>query len=699
MISREGPVLGRVAAVAAVTVSFALWVAGLVLAALDGHVSASLLGISGVGFAVAGALVMFQRPENRLGPLMCAAGVVLQVQGVAGEYGERALVHAPGSLPAGQFAGWFGDLMALPATGLLAGVLPQLFPTGQPVSRRWRPLVWAAWGYLVLGAVGNAFVQQQMESVPGQDNPYAIPPARPLFTLLIMVSAPLGGVALIGAVASLAIRWRRTRGDERQQLKWFAAGASLLPVALVLHEVQPGLGRAVFAVVFAVIPATLGVAILRYRLYDLDLVVRRTAVYAAVSAVVAGLYLLIVALAQLAVASSVGIGVHVAAAVAAAAAFQPLRIRVQRVVDRRFYGDRLRPYEAVTRLGRQLEGALLPETVLPGVVETVCGALRLPFAAIDLRDGDGWVRAAQHGTPEGEPVAFPMAYQATEVGRMLVCPRGRGDELSEADRRLLADLARQAGVAAHAVQVTTALQRSRAELVSAREEERRRLRRDLHDGLGPTLAGVTMGMHAAGVLVSSDPGEARRLLAGLEKQVEDAVADVRRLVYGLRPPALDEFGLVRALQLHASRLESPSAGLSITVDSPPQGLGPLPAAVEVAAYRIVTEALTNVARHARARSCQVRLRRNGALELEVIDDGQGLSPGQPAGVGMTAMRERATELGGTLTVEPLAVGTRVSALLPAPDAPAPPAPPAGPQVALPGAAPPRNVPSAPLAAR
>jgi signal transduction histidine kinase len=699
MIWRAGPALRREAAMAAVTLSSGLWVAGLVLAAQDGHVTGALGGISGVGFAVAGALVMFQRPENKLGPLLCAAGVVLEILGAAGEYGERALVHAPGSLPAGQFAGWFGDLMALPAIGLLAGVLPQLFPTGQPVSRRWRPLLWAAWGYLVVGAVGNAFLPQQLESVPGQANPYAIPAARPLFGLMIQLSAPLGVAALIGSVASLVVRWRRAQGDERQQLKWFIAGAAPLPVPLVLHQWQPDLSHAMFAVVFAVIPATLGVAILRYHLYDLDLVVRRTAVYAAVSAVVAGLYLLIVALAQMAVSSNIGLGVHVIAAVAAAAVFQPLRLRVQRVVDRRFYGDRSRPYEAVTRLGRQLEGALLPETVLPGVVETVCRALRLPFAAIELRDGEGWVRAAQHGEPGGDPVAFPMAYQATVVGRMLVCPRGREDELSEADRRLLADLARQAGVAAHAVQATTALQRSRADLVSAREEERRRLRRDLHDGLGPTLAGVTMGMHAAGILVSSDPGEASKLLTGLEKQVEDAIADVRRLVYGLRPPALDEFGLVRALQLHASRLESPPGAFSITVDSPPQGLGPLPAAVEVAAYRIVTEALTNVARHARARSCQVRLRRNGVLELEVTDDGQGLPPGQAAGVGMTAMRERAAELGGTLTVERLAVGTRVSARLPAVGAPGLPAPdmPAPDMPAPP--APPGDVPSMPLAAR
>jgi signal transduction histidine kinase len=418
-------------------------------------------------------------------------------------------------------------------------------------------------------------------------------------------------------------------------------------------------------VLFAVIPATLGVAILRYRLYDLDLVVRRTVAYAGVTAVVAGLYLAIVAVAQLAAGGGVSLGVHVVAAVAAAAVFQPVRTRIQQGVDRVFYGDRSRPYEAVARLGRQLEGALVPETVLPGAVETVAGALRLPYAAIELRDGENWVLTAEHGRRHGEPVSFPMAYQAEVVGRMLVCPRGRAENLSAADRRLVADLARQAGVAAHAVRATAALQRSRAELVSAREEERRRLRRDLHDGLGPTLAGVTMGLHAAGSRVRGDPDEAERLLATLERQIEEAVADIRRLVYGLRPPALDEFGLVRALQLHAARMEESPQGLTITVDSPPEGLGKLPAAVEVAAYRIVTEALTNVTRHAGARCCVVRLSLNGSLELEVVDDGRGLPADLRAGIGITAMRERAAELGGTLTVESRQQGTRVRARLPA----------------------------------
>jgi signal transduction histidine kinase len=212
-----------------------------------------------------------------------------------------------------------------------------------------------------------------------------------------------------------------------------------------------------------------------------------------------------------------------------------------------------------------------------------------------------------------------------------------------------------------------ALQRSRAELITAREEERRRLRRDLHEGLGPTLAGVSLGLHAARTHVRTAPDEAEALLDTLEAQVEQAVADVRRTVYGLRPPALDEFGLVRAVQLHAARFDGTQGGLRVVVDSPPEGLGVLPAAVEVAAYRIATEALTNVARHAQAQTCTVRLSLNGALEVEVTDDGRGFAAEPDVGVGLAAMRERAAELGGTLSLERPETGARVRARLPIPE--------------------------------
>lgn len=653
----------RAFAVAALVVAAGLWVCGFVLAGLNGDPQSAASGVGPVALAVVGALILWQRPQNRLGWVFVSAAVAGTVLGAGSEYASRALVHAPGSLPGGGFVGWLADFMAHPVIGLLAGMLPQLFPTGRPLSSRWRWPVWAAVGFMVFGSVGNGFVPQHLESVPSEPNPYAIASARGLFGALIVASVICGLVALVGSVASLIVRWRRSRGDERQQLKWFLAGVVLLPIPIALHGDSNTASDAGLSVLFVVIPATMGVAILRYRLYDLDLVVRRAIVYLLVSALVAAGYLGIVAAAEAAVSGTVGLGVHVLAAVVAAAGFQPLRSRVQRGVDRLFYGDRSRPYDVLARLGRHLEAVLLPEAVLPGVVDAVADALRLRYVAIEFADGEAWSPAAQHGQLHDDPDSFPMTYQGELVGRMLVCSRGRGETLTDGDRRLLADLARQAGVAAHAVRSAAALARSRAELVTAREEERRRLRRDLHDGLGPTLAGVTMGLHAAATRIGTDPGEATRLLASLETQVEQAVADIRRLVYGLRPPALDEFGLIRAVQLHAAQFDG-GGDLAVTVDSPAEGLGQLPAAVEVAAYRIATEALTNVARHSSASSCTVRLGLNGALEVEVVDDGHGLPSGHRAGVGLTAMRERAAELGGTLCTHSGPAGTRIVACLP-----------------------------------
>ena len=658
---------GRAAAVSAVAVTVGLWAIALVLGAAGGHLVDALTGLSAVAFAIVGALVVWQRPGNRIGPLFCVGALSLTALGVGGLYARYSAAHPTTGLPAGMFVSWFADVAALPTMGIFAGILPQLFPDGRPLSRRWRATLWAGWGFIVLATVGNAFTRQDLESVPGRENPYALTGPDWLWSEMIAISAPLGLVALAAGLVTMVLRWRRSSGDERQQLKWFIAGVSLLPVPLLLHDAVPVVSDALISVAFLVIPVMLGVAVLRYRLYDLDLVVRRAAAYAVVSALVAGIYLAIVAVVEAAIGGHATQAEHVVAAVAAAAAFQPLRALVQRTVDEVFYGDRLHPYEAMNRIGRQLEHAMLPDAVLPGVVIAVTEALRVPYAAIELLDQDGWSVAAEHGRPAGAVEEFPMTYQAERVGRLLVSPRAPGQPLDPSDRRLLVDLARQVGVAAHAVRASLALQRSRVALVSAREEERRRLRRDLHEGLGPTLAGVTLGLHAARSHLTSAPEEAERLLETLEAQAEQAVVDIRRVVYGLRPPALDEFGLLRALQLQASQLEATTPSLSISLDVPAQGLGKLPAAVEVAAYRIACEALTNVVRHAHATACSLRIQLDGALELDIADNGHGLSPDQRAGVGVVGMRERAAELGGQLAIDSDERGTVLHARLPVPE--------------------------------
>lgn len=334
-----------------------------------------------------------------------------------------------------------------------------------------------------------------------------------------------------------------------------------------------------------------------------------------------------------------------------------------------FYGDRDDPYAALSRLGQRLEGTLAPDAVLPAIVTTVTETLNVPYAAITLSD-TGTI-AAESGTPTGTPLRLPLIYQGEPAGELLVAPRAADESFSSADRRLLDDLARQAGVAVHAVQLyartvqlATDLQHSRERLITAREEERRRLRRDLHDGLGPQLASLTLKLETARNRLAADP-VADALLADLTAQTQAAIADIRRLVYALRPPALDELGLVFALRESAAQY-SGDARLRIAVEAPAH-LPPLPA-VEVAAFRIAQEAMTNVARHAMAHNATLRLALDdaaGVLCLELQDDGRGLAPDHRIGVGLASMRERAEELGGTWTIEPVPTGgTRVIAQLP-----------------------------------
>jgi signal transduction histidine kinase len=353
--------------------------------------------------------------------------------------------------------------------------------------------------------------------------------------------------------------------------------------------------------------------------------------------------------------------------------FQPLRARLQRGVNRLVYGERDDPYAVLSRLGSRLEATLAPEALLPTIVETVAQALKLPYAALALKQGDAFTTAASYGLPQDKPFILPLVYHTETIGQLLLGPRAPGEAFTAADRRLLEDIARQAGVAVHAVRITADLQHSREQLVTTREEERRRLRRDLHDGLGSTFAALHLQAGAIRTLMLRDLPAADAELVELQTEIRSAIADIRRLVYALRPPTLDELGLVGAIRQYAAQYDrhNSSSGesggsLCVTVEAPEQ-LPALPAAVEVAAYRIVQEALTNVVCHAQARTCVVRLSLLDGLPLEITDDGVGLPPEPHAGVGLLSMRERAAEVGGSCAVEPApGHGTRVLSNLPLP---------------------------------
>jgi signal transduction histidine kinase len=344
------------------------------------------------------------------------------------------------------------------------------------------------------------------------------------------------------------------------------------------------------------------------------------------------------------------------------------------------FGDRDDPYRALTRLGARLESMLDPMEAPAIIVRAIAESLRVPWVAIRLRrldDAEAEAtdspdiaarRVISHGRqPTSELVSMPLVSGTEVVGELQVAPRSPSEPLSLADRALLGALARQATPALRAVSLTLDLVESRERLVVAREEERRRIRRDLHDGLGPTLAAVGMRAEVAADLAARDPAAAQRLLDEMRSEVRAALADVRRLVDALRPPALDELGLVGALQAQASRL-----GVAPAIEVDAASLPALPAAVEVAAYRIAVEAMTNAARHAAARSCRVLLHESEAdgsagpvLEIEIADDGRGIPDPVRPGIGLTSMRERAAEIGGSLTVaRGPSGGTLVTARLP-----------------------------------
>lgn len=621
-----------------------------------------------VAFVGVGALIVAHRPANRVGWLLCAAAVCIAGPALAGQYARLALVTYPAAVPGGSIAAWLSLWTWLPGFALVLVGLPLLFPDGRPPSARWRAVGWAGAAGAVLVIAFQALAPGAEASFPQVGNPFAVDE----IAAVLQTAAIAGWVMLLAAVAaalaSVVVRYRRAGEVQRRPLKWFAYAAMFLLLAEVggpalAWLVAPGLDtRAVVAVgetiTAPLLAVAVGVAILRDRLYDIDVLLSRTLVYAVLTAAVVGLYVLVVGYFGAAFHLR-GDAISLVAAAIVAVAFQPLRERVQREVNRLVYGQRNEPYAALASLGQRLESTLAPDAVLPTIAATVRESLRLPYVAITVPDA----ATVESGTPRPVELRIPLLAQRRQVGELALAARSPGEPFSTADHRLLADFARQAGIATHAVGLTADLQRARERLVAAREEERRRLRRDLHDGLGSQLASHTLALDAARRAMTRDVRAADRLLDDLRGQTEAAVADIRRLIGDLRPATLDDLGLDGALRQLAGRYEAGGLEVSFEATGP---LSPLPAAVEVAVYRVAQEALTNVARHADAHRCTVTVTvRDDALTMTVGDDGRGVSDDHDDGLGLASMAERAGELGGSCTVEaPASGGTVVRAVLP-----------------------------------
>jgi signal transduction histidine kinase len=524
-----------------------------------------------------------------------------------------------------------------------------LFPDGRPPTPRWRWLLVVDLAAVALVFAANAFHPGRLQNHPAAENPLGLPLPAVVFPVLQTTGMALFLVGFFGGIVAAVVRWRRAEGTERSKLAWVAFAIATLAVALIVP--WPGaLNIVVLVVAVPLLPLSIAAAILRGHLYGIEVVVRRSLVYATLTVVLLLGYAAVVAAFDALLRGGAGPVATLVATALVAVAFAPVRQRAQQGVDRLLYGEGRDPYAVLSGVGRRLEQPVDdPESVLADMAAAVADSLRLPYVRVET-SVEGAGPAAEVGTPVADLAEVPLTFRGEVVGRLLAAPRSQHDPFRSADLRLLDDLGRQIGVAVHATRLAADLQRSREGLVAMREEERRRIRRDLHDGLGPALAGVALGLDAVHRMTGPSAPHAAELADQLKVEVQESLADVRRLVEDLRPPDLDQFGLVGALRHQAGKVTERDPSLDVEVAS--DDLPHLPAAVEVAAYRIATEALTNVGRHAAARSCRILLAMDGParLRVEIEDDGVGLRNGRAEGVGLTAMRERAVELGGSLQV-------------------------------------------------
>ena len=443
--------------------------------------------------------------------------------------------------------------------------------------------------------------------------------------------------ALVG-VACLVVRYRAGSEMVRRQLLWLVAAAAVIIVAVTPWALVAGTPIIVLFTI-PLLPAAVAAAVLRHQLLDIRLVVARGLTYALLSGLVLAAY-----------AGLVVVLSGVASALLVALLALPLRSRLQTAVDQLLYGERGDPLKVASRVGRSL-GAGLPETL-----DEIRMALRLPYVSVVV-DGKS---LATGGVLDGPSAELPL-----EGGTLVVGLRRGETRLDAADERLLGLLSGPLSIAVHATTLLEQLQLSRERLVVAREEERRRLRRELHDGLGPLLTGVALSADTAANLAGHTPDAAlQEKLSAVRSDTRSAIQEVRRIVDNLGSPALDSLGLVEALRIRADQVNRRSDGAALRTVVEAGELAPLPPAVEQAVYRIATEALTNVVRHSRATSVVVRLGADEAgLHCEVLDDGGRTADWRP-GVGIAGMRERVAQLGGSCEVGSGAHGGEVRVCLP-----------------------------------
>lgn len=630
-----------------------------------------------VTFGTVGALIASRHPSNPIGWVFCAIGVIAGVQELAAQYAIYAILTNPGAhLPFGQLAAWIPSWIWVPATSGSAYLL-LLFPDGRLPSRRWRSVVWMELAGTVVATIGLALLPGPLETFSALRNPFGVGERSTMLALSQNGQLVYGIGIVLGAVA-LVRRFRRARGEEREQLKWLAFSGLFLALTLFGSLVASAASSsgdqapqvvAFFVIAgFASVPLATGIAILRYRLYDIDVVINRTVVFGVLAAFISIVYVAIV----------VGIGavfgrggradpgLSILATAVVAVAFQPVRELVQRFANRVVYGERATPYEVMTDFSHRIAGTLSVDEVLPQMAEAAARGVGASGSRVRVFLPGGnervvtWPEEPLTGALVSRSIA--VLHQGEQVGEIAV-EKPPGEPITPAEDRLLADLASQAGLALRNVRLTVELQGkldeianrseqltvSRQRLVTARDAQRRQLERDIREGAQGQLLAIESKLGRATEVVEREPEAAIAILDELDEEATAALEGLRDLARGIFPPLLADEGIRAALEAHIRK-----SGVEAIIDIDPELRGArFDPDTEAAVYFCLVQALQNVTRHAGDPTATVRLAEvDGSLEFSVRDEGIGFDPsGTPRGMGLQIMLDRVEALGGSLSVD------------------------------------------------
>jgi signal transduction histidine kinase len=653
--------------------------------ALSRGESLDLFELFMLSFPVVGALIASRQPENAIGWLMLGIGWGAAFASALSIYAVYALEINPGSLPRPDIAVALNQGSWVPFIGIVGTFLLLLFPDGHLPTPRWRTWAWFSGVAMALAYIIITIGPGKLEEYPHLRNPLGIEALRPFigaaFSLVALIP-----VSIVGCAVALTRRYRRSRGQERLQMKWFTATAALLAVSYLIlmalnlpflvsgtptpHWINVIGNIGVFP--FVLLPFAVGIAILKHRLYDIDVVINKTVVFGTLAAFITAVYVAIVVGigALIGSGNKPNLGLSILATAIVAVAFQPVRERVQHFANRLVYGKRATPYEVLAEFSGKVAETYATEDVLPRMARTVAEGTGAAHAEVWLRSGselraagswpeDGAADSKSHVALDGQlpdfdgvDHAIAVRHQGELLGALTVT-KPAGEPLTPAEEGLLADLASQAGLVLRNVGLSAELlarldelKASRQRLVAAQDQERRRLERDLHDGAQQHLVALKTRLALAERLTERDPGKAEQLIANLEQEADDALDTLRDLARGIYPPLLADQGLLVALQAQADKAP-------IAVDIHGDGVTRYPQEIEAAVYFCCLEALQNVAKYANATRARVSIEpSDGEVAFSVTDDGIGFDPNAtPHGSGTQNMADRVEILGGNLHLD------------------------------------------------